>query len=57
MRTSAFKGYCICIHCNHRMEHKRGTPCKDVVCPECGKKMIREDSYHHKLFKEKKEKK
>jgi len=39
------------------MEHQRGTPCKDVVCPECGKKMIREDSYHHKLFKEKKEKK
>ena len=57
MRTMAFKGYCICLQCNNRIKHKRGTPCKEVTCPECGKKMIREDSYHHQLYKEKKGKK
>jgi hypothetical protein len=30
-------------------------PCKESVCPQCGKNMIRENSYHHKLYLSKKD--
>jgi predicted RNA-binding Zn-ribbon protein involved in translation (DUF1610 family) len=57
MKDSASKGHCICIHCNERIEHLRGKPCKEELCPNCGKKMMRENSYHHQLYKEKLSKK
>ncbi|MBT4968775.1 MAG: ferredoxin [Bacteroidetes bacterium] len=49
------KGNCICIRCDKKYVHKKGIPCKQEVCPDCGKKMIRENSYHHQLYLKKKE--
>jgi hypothetical protein len=49
-------GFCICPKCGTKKPHKRGTPCQMERCPECGAKMVRENSYHHQLIKEKKQK-
>jgi len=46
-------GYCICPKCEKRIVHQQGTPCQEERCPECGAKMLREDSYHHELLKKK----
>lgn len=46
-------GYCVCPKCGEKTLHQRGVPCQDERCPGCGAKMLREDSYHHKLFQEK----
>ncbi|MGM0629419.1 MAG: cation diffusion facilitator family transporter [Patescibacteria group bacterium] len=35
-------GYCVCKNCGYREPHKRGVPCKDVKCPECGEELRRE---------------
>jgi uncharacterized protein len=43
-------GFCICLHCNTKFPHQPGVPCKKSSCPQCGKKMIRENSYHHQLY-------
>jgi uncharacterized protein len=43
-------GFCICMDCNTKLPHQPGIPCREVDCPGCGKKMIRENSYHHKLY-------
>jgi predicted DNA-binding protein (UPF0251 family) len=45
---------CICIHCGMQVPHIQGQPCKERDCPQCGKKMIREGSYHHQLYLQKK---
>ena len=50
-------GFCICPHCNTKVPHQRGVPCRERNCPECGKIMIRENSYHHQLYLKKKGKK
>jgi predicted DNA-binding protein (UPF0251 family) len=47
-------GFCICLHCNTKIPHQPGVPCRENVCPQCGKKMIRENSYHHQLYLKKK---
>lgn len=49
-------GNCICLKCGHKTTHKRGVPCQEEKCAECGAKMLREDSYHHNLLKEKQNK-
>lgn len=46
--------YCICVRCDIRIPHKRGIPCRDSECPKCGKTMMKEGSYHHRLYQEKK---
>jgi predicted DNA-binding protein (UPF0251 family) len=46
--------YCICIHCNTKLPHESGIPCRERKCPTCGKKMMRENSYHHQLYLTKK---
>lgn len=43
-------GCCICPRCNIKLEHQPGIPCRENLCPQCGKKMIRENSYHHQLY-------
>jgi uncharacterized protein len=48
-------GFCICLHCNTKIPHQPGIPCRESACPHCGKKMIRENSYHHQLYLKKKE--
>lgn len=45
--------YCICVRCNFRMPHTRGVPCRENKCPKCGKKMMKEGSYHHQLYEKK----
>jgi hypothetical protein len=50
METPDFKGSCICVHCDIVIPHAKGIPCRENNCPQCGKKMIREGSYHHQLF-------
>jgi uncharacterized protein len=50
-------GSCICLHCNTKVPHKPGVPCRENSCPNCGRKMVRENSYHHQLYLKKKGKK
>ncbi|MCX6234105.1 MAG: DUF134 domain-containing protein [Bacteroidetes bacterium] len=47
-------GFCICLHCNTKIPHQQGIPCRESTCPQCGKKMVRENSYHHQLYLKKK---
>jgi len=54
METTDFNGYCICVNCNMRVPHPKGKPCREMECPECGIKMMREGSYHHQLYLQKK---
>jgi NAD-dependent SIR2 family protein deacetylase len=46
-------GNCICPKCGYKIPHRRGVPCQEDVCPKCNAKMLREDSYHHDLQKQK----
>ena len=43
-------GACICPKCEARVPHRRGVPCRDERCPACGVKLLREGSYHHRLW-------
>ena len=49
--------YCICVHCNIRKPHEKGIPCRNNKCPNCGKIMFKEGSYHHQLYLKKIDKK
>ncbi len=55
--TMGSGGYCYCPKCGYRAPHKRGIPCQEERCPECGAKLIREGSYHDDLIQKKKNKK
>jgi hypothetical protein len=35
-------GNCVCPKCGHRVPHEAGYLCKDISCPKCGTKMVRE---------------
>jgi hypothetical protein len=35
-------GNCVCPSCGHKIPHQAGQRCKDVTCPECGTRMVRE---------------
>jgi len=48
--------YCICPKCDERLAHKREIPCQEEHCPKCGKRMMREGSYHHQKLMEKRTK-
>lgn len=50
-------GFCICLNCNAKIPHQPGIPCRKSICPQCGTNMIRENSYHHQLYLNKKGKK
>jgi hypothetical protein len=34
-------GECICSDCGCTVPHKRGVPCTNMRCPDCGKPMMR----------------
>lgn len=34
-------GVCVCIACGHETKHKRGVPCSQMQCSECGGRMTR----------------
>jgi uncharacterized protein len=50
-------GNCVCVKCGKMVTHKKGVPCSEEKCPDCGASMVRENSYHHELLKEKQNKK
>ena len=35
-------GDCVCTSCGAKVTHRVGTPCYEMTCPKCGKKMTRE---------------
>lgn len=35
-------GNCVCPSCGHKISHQAGQRCRDVECPKCGTKMMRE---------------
>jgi predicted amidophosphoribosyltransferase len=47
-------GECICPKCEARIDHRRGVPCQDELCPECGAKMLRVGSDDYQLWAAKK---
>ena len=49
-------GSCFCPKCEKKIPHRQGTPCQEEKCPKCGSRMLREGSYHHDLFQQKKQK-
>ena len=49
-------GFCICPKCGYKEVHQAGIPCREERCPNCGARMVREGSYHHKLIDKKKDK-
>ncbi len=34
--------FCICPECGFKITHKKGIPCRQTICPNCGTKMKRE---------------
>jgi hypothetical protein len=50
MEDQQYNGYCICVHCNTKYPHVKKQPCRNKTCPECGRALMREGSYHHQLF-------
>jgi len=50
MKTDDYQGDCICVHCGTKVAHIHGKPCREGNCPNCGKVMMRENSYHHQLY-------
>lgn len=47
------RGFCICPKCGYKRFHEPGISCREEKCSQCGIKMVREGSYHHKLIKQK----
>jgi len=39
---------CICTECGHQQSHHFGTPCREEICPQCGKRMVRKGPSHSK---------
>jgi len=37
---------CICVECGHEQPHQFGHPCKEEICPKCGKNMVRKGTPH-----------
>lgn len=37
-------GICVCPNCGHQEPHKRGNPCMQSKCPQCGSTMTRQSN-------------
>ena len=53
--TTETNGYCICTRCNTKVAHVRGKPCREIQCPSCGARMVRENCPSIKTKNEKPE--
>jgi predicted amidophosphoribosyltransferase len=51
--TMGTGGDCVCPRCETAIPHRRGVPCQEEHCPECGAKMLRKGSRHHQLWQKK----
>lgn len=51
LATGPQKGRCVCIRCGQTTQHTPGVPCTETICSNCSSRMLRENSYHHKIFK------
>jgi predicted amidophosphoribosyltransferase len=51
--TMGAGGECVCPKCNATVPHRRGVPCQEEHCPQCGAKMLRVGSPHHELWLQK----
>jgi len=40
-------GTCICPGCGFKEAKQPGVPCRDKSCPNCGRKLLREDGEHY----------
>jgi predicted amidophosphoribosyltransferase len=47
-------GECVCPKCASVIPHRRGVPCQEERCPDCGAKLLRRGSRHHELWLQKK---
>ena len=34
-------GYCVCLKCGYKLEHKSGVPCSSLKCPKCNAMLVR----------------
>jgi len=37
---------CMCPDCGHEHQHQFGRPCREEICPACGKNMVRKGTPH-----------
>ncbi len=40
-------GLCVCVKCNYSSQKKRGIPCMEEKCPNCGATLLRQGGTHH----------
>jgi uncharacterized Zn finger protein (UPF0148 family) len=50
-------GACVCPGCGYRVQHQAGLSCREMNCPNCGRKLLREDGEHYRAVLEKQQKK
>ena len=50
-------GVCICPGCGFKTDKQRGLPCREMTCPDCGRKLLREDGEHYRKVLEARAKK
>jgi len=50
-------GICLCPKCGEHIPHPAGIPCRELNCPKCNARMMREGSYHHQLLEKKRQQK
>ena len=40
--TGGATGFCVCPKCKEQVEHQRGIPCTEMICPKCGSALVRQ---------------